>query len=449
MQAPADRPAQLRKAVVASVIGTSIEWYDFFLYGSAAALVFPKLFFPKSDPLAGALLSFGTQAVGFAARPIGAAIFGHFGDRIGRKATLIVTLLTMGLATTLIGLVPSYASIGIWGAILLIVFRVFQGLGVGGEWGGSVLLSMEWGSNRRRGLVASWPQIGVPIGLILGNGALLLVSNLTGKDFLNWGWRIPFVASLILVGIGLYIRLGILETPSFARLVSQNRLVKIPLLEVLKRNWKEVVLAALVRVSEQAPFYIFTSFVLLYGTKTLKLSNNFMLTTVFLASFLSLFTVPFAGYLSDRFGRKLIYGIGALGVGLLAFPYFAALDTRAAGLVLLGVVVSLIPHDLQYGPQASLIAENFTGRLRYTGASIGYQLASVVAGGPAPLIATYLLATYKSSAPIALYIMGCAVVSLIALVLIPNRQTQDHNVEYDEPVPAPGARRPTTAWPSG
>jgi MFS family permease len=427
-----DARRQLPRAVVASTIGTSIEWYDFFLYGSAAALVFPKVFFPSSDPVAGLLAAFATQAVGFAARPVGAAIFGHFGDRIGRKATLIATLLTMGLATALVGVVPGYATIGVTGAVLLTLLRVLQGIGVGGEWGGSVLLSMEWGSVRRRGLVASWPQVGVPIGLILGNGALVVFSNLSGSGFLTWGWRIPFFLSLVLLAIGLYIRLGIAETPIFRRLLEQRRIEPQPVVEVVRRSWREILLSMFVRMSEQAPFYVFTVFVLAYGVKTLKFTNNFMLVSVFLAACVSLVTIPLAAHMSDRFGRRLVYGIGVVLIGVFAFPYFALLDSRVTGLVVLAVILSLIPHDLQYGPQASLIAENFTGRLRYSGASIGYQLASVIAGGPAPLIATALLAAYKSPVPIAIYLIGCAVVSLVALVLIPDRSRADHNVEYDE-----------------
>ena len=431
MQDPETR-RQLPRAVIASTIGTSIEWYDFFLYGSAAALVFPKVFFPTSDPLAGTLTSFATYAVGFAARPVGAAIFGHFGDRIGRKATLIATLLTMGLATAAVGVVPGYATIGIAGGILLTLLRVLQGIGVGGEWGGSVLLSMEWGSVRRRGLVASWPQVGVPVGLILGNGALLVFSSLSGSAFLSWGWRIPFLLSLVLLLIGLYIRLGITETPIFRRLLEQRRIEAQPVLEVINRSWREILLSTFVRMSEQAPFYVFTVFVLTYGVKTLKFTNNFMLVSVFFAACLSLATIPLAAHLSDRFGRRLVYGIGVVAVAVIAFPYFALLDTRLTGLVVLAVILSLIPHDLQYGPQASLIAENFTGRLRYSGASIGYQLASVIAGGPAPLIATALLARFHSAVPIAIYLVGCAVVSMVALVLIPNRAHADHSVEYDE-----------------
>jgi metabolite-proton symporter len=437
---PASR-RQLLRAVVASTVGTSIEWYDFFLYGSAAALVFPKLFFPKSDPLTGVLISFATYFVGFAARPVGAAIFGHLGDRIGRKATLIATLLIMGLATAAIGVVPGYAVIGIWGGILLTLLRILQGLGVGGEWGGSVLLSMEWGSKRRKGLVASWPQVGVPIGLILGNGALLVFRAIAGNEaFLTWGWRVPFLLSLVLVAIGLYIRLGVMETPIFARLLRERRVEPAPVAAVLKRYPGEVALSALLRVSEQAPFYLFTVFVLAYGTTKLKLSSGFMLTCVLLAATLSLVTIPLAGYLSDRIGRKRLYLLGVIAVGLYAFPYFGLLNTAVPALVLLGVVVSLIPHDMQYGPQAALIAETFTGRLRYSGASLGYQLASIIAGGPAPLIAAYLLGTLGSWVPIAIYIVICALISLGATLLIPDRSTADHTVEYDDDQAVPAGR---------
>lgn len=444
-----DTRRQLRRAVVASVVGTSIEWYDFFLYGSAAALVFPKLFFPKSAPLTGALLSFATYGVGFAARPVGAWIFGSFGDRIGRKATLIATLLTMGIATALVGLLPSYSSIGIWGAILLTVLRVIQGIGVGGEWGGSVLLAMEWGSNRRRGLVASWPQLGVPIGLILGNGALLVFSNLTGSGFLQWGWRIPFLLSFVLVAVGLYIRLGVKETPLFRQLVVEKRVEQRPISTVVRRNWREILLAMFVRTSEQAPFYIFTAFILVYGTEQLKLGKNFMLFSVFFAACLSLFTIPLAGMASDRFGRRPVYMVGVILTGAVAFPYFGLLNTGVAALVVIAVIVSLVPHDLQYGPQAAMIAESFTGSRRYSGASLGYQLASVTAGGPAPLIATKLLSVYHSSTPIALYIVGCSVVSLVAVVLMKERSKVDHTAEYDAQPGGLGAGSPTVALPAG
>ncbi len=423
---------QLIRAVIASTIGTTIEWYDFFLYNTAAALVFASLFFPKQSVLAGTLSAFGIQFGGFAARPIGAFIFGHFGDRVGRKATLIVTLATMGIASALIGVLPTYAQIGIWGAVLLTILRLLQGIAVGGEWGGSVLLSMEWGHRGRRGFIASWPQWGVPAGLVLGNGALLIMNSiLSNSAFLSWGWRVPFLLSLVLVAIGLWIRLGILETPLFSQVLESKRVERVPSLKVLVEQPKEVILAALIRTSEQAPFYIFTAFVLTYVVTVLKLPRGFALNSVLLAAVLSLFSIPFFGWLSDIAGRKRIYLLGVVVTGLWAFPYFWLLNSKVAALVLLAIVLSLIPHDMQYGPQAALIAENFTGRMRYSGASLGYQLASITAGGPAPLIAVALLAAYKSYVPIAIYIVFCAVVSLIATILIPDRSRADISEEFD------------------
>ena len=428
----AEHSRQLRRAVIASTIGTTIEWYDFFIYGTVTGLVFAKLYFPKSDPLVGTLQAFAIYAVGFVARPIGAAIFGHYGDRIGRKAALIATLLLMGFATFAVAFVPTYASIGIWGAILLTVLRFVQGVGVGGEWGGSVLLSMEWArTTAHRGFIASWPQFGVPAGLFLANLAVLAFSAISGPDFLAWGWRIPFALSIVLVGIGLYIRLGILETPTFSRLVAQNRVERAPTIEVVKRQPREIILTALARMGEQAPFYIFTAFIFTYGTTILHQSRDLLLIAVLTASVFSFFTIPFAGYLSDRIGRKRMYMIGAAVTGIFGFVYFALLDTAVPGLIFLAVVLSLIPHDLMYGPQAALIAECFTGRLRYSGASLGYQFASVIAGGPAPLIATALFASYQSGHAIALYILACAIISLVSAALLPDYTNRDISAEYD------------------
>ena len=279
---------QLRRAVIASTIGTTIEWYDFFLYSTVTGLVFAKLYFPRSDPLVGTLEAFAIYAVGFVARPVGAAIFGHYGDRLGRKAALIATLLLMGIATFLVAFVPTYAQIGIWGAVLLTVLRFIQGVGVGGEWGGSVLMSMEWArSDHHRGFIAAWPQFGVPSGLFLANLATLVFSAISGDQFLAWGWRIPFFLSILLVGVGLYIRLGILETPTFSRLVAENRVEKAPTLEVIKRQPKEIVLTALARMGEQAPFYIFTAFVFTYGTTILGTSRDLLLVAVLCAAVLS------------------------------------------------------------------------------------------------------------------------------------------------------------------
>jgi metabolite-proton symporter len=410
-----------RRAVFASAVGTTIEWYDFFLYGTAASLIFPKIFFPGQPPFVGVLWSFSTLFVGFAARPVGAAIFGHYGDRIGRKTTLIVTLLLMGVSTFVIGLIPGAASIGVWGPILLVLMRIGQGIGVGGEWGGSVLLAMEWSPTNRRGLFASWPQFGVPMGLLLSTGAVAGMNALSGPDFLAWGWRVPFLASAALIAVGLYVRLRVLESPEFARAKAEDGVHKAPVLVVIRRQWRDVLVAAFVRLSEQAPFYLFITFVLTYATQKLELPRGQVLDYTMAAAAVGLVSIPLFGYLSDLIGRRLMYGIGIVCVGLFAFPYFAMLDSKAPALVLLAIVVSLIFHDMQYGPQAALIAETFGTNVRYSGAGIGYQLASVIAGGPAPLIAAYLLNRTGSSTWISWYIVGCCVISLVALWLMPDR----------------------------
>src|SRR5438477_3900645 len=342
-----EHSTQLRRAVVASTVGTVIEAYDFLLYVLVAPLVFAKLYFPNSDPLVGTLQAFAIYAVGFVARPVGAAIFGHYGDRIGRKSTLIATLLLMGIATFAVAFVPTYATIGIWGAILLTLRRFIQGVGVGGEWGGSVLMSMEWTkTNAHRGFVASWPQFGVPAGLFLANLAVLAFSQLSGDQFLTWGWRIPFGLSIVLVAIGLYIRLNILETPIFARLVEERRIERRPMLEVIKRQPKEILLSALLRMGEQAPFYIFTAFIFSYGTNALKASQNFLLTAVLVASALSFVSIPLFGHLSDRIGRKRMYMLGAAIISIFGFVYYALLDTALPVLMFLAIVLSLVPHDM-------------------------------------------------------------------------------------------------------
>jgi MFS family permease len=428
----ADHKTQLTRAVIASTIGTTIEWYDFFLYSTVTGLVFAKLYFPQSEPLVGTLQAFTIYAVGFAARPVGAAIFGHWGDRLGRKSALIATLLLMGVATFLVAFVPTYESIGVWGAVLLTVLRFIQGVGVGGEWGGSVLLAMEWARNdRERGFVASWPQFGVPAGLFLANLAVLAFSALSGDQFLSWGWRVPFFLSILLIAVGLWIRLGILETPTFARLVADDKVERAPILAVLRQHPKEIVLTALARMAEQAPFYIFTAFVFTYGTTAVGTSRDLLLAAVMLAAVISFVTVPLSGHLSDRYGRKRVYMLGAALTGVYGFAYFGLLNTGVTGLIFLAVAVSLIPHDIMYGPQAALIAECFTGRLRYSGSSLGYQLASVIAGGPAPLIAAALYAEYRSGMAIALYILACAVISLIATAMLPDYTNRDISAEYD------------------
>jgi metabolite-proton symporter len=428
-----EHSAQLRKAIIASTIGTTIEWYDFFLYGTAAGLIFGKLYFPNSDPLTATLAAFGTYFIGFVGRPIGAAIFGHYGDRIGRKATLIATLLCMGIATFLIAFVPTYESIGIWGAVILTILRMFQGIGVGGEWGGSVLLAMEWArTHGHRGLVASWPQFGVPCGLFLSNLAVLGFSAWSGDQFATWGWRLPFALSIVLVGIGLWIRLGILETPVFQQLLDKNKIERTPIYEVVKKQPREIILSAFVRMAEQAPFYIFTAFIFAYTVGTLHMSRDFILAAVLVASCVSFITIPLSGHISDRIGRRKMYMIGAAVTGIFGFIYFGMVDTAVPLLVFIAIVLSLIPHDMQYGPQAALIAEAFTPRLRYSGSSLGYQLASIIAGGPAPLIATALFAAFHSGYAIAIYIAACAVVSLASAALMPDYTDQDISMEYDD-----------------
>src|SRR2546423_1495722 len=427
-----EHSTQLRRAVVASTVGTVIEAYDFLLYVIVAPLVFAKLYFPSSEPLAGTLQAFGIYAVGFVARPLGAALFGHYGDRIGRKVTLIATLLLTGLSTFAVGFVPSYESIGIWGAVILTVVRFIQGLGIGGEWGGATLIAMEWAkTNAHRGFITAWPQWGGPAGLFFANLAVLAFSAISGDQFLTWGWRVPFWLSIVMVGVGLYIRLGILETPVFARLLEERRVERTPVIEVIKRQPKQIILTALARMAEQGPFYVYAAFLFTYGTTILHSSRDLLLSALLTATALSAVTIPASGYISDRSGRKRMYLIGAVTTGVFAFIYFAMMNTAVPGWIFLAVVLSFIPHDMMYGPQAALIAECSTPRLRYRGASLGYPLSSVLAGGPAPLIATALLAAYGSGYVIALYVLFCAIVSITATSFLPDYTNRDISQEHE------------------
>jgi MFS family permease len=423
---------QLRRAVVASTIGSTIEAYDFLLYSTVTGIVFAKLYFPASDPLIGTLQAYVIFFLGFVARPVGAAIFGHYGDRIGRKYTLIVTLLLTGLATFAVGLVPTYDQIGIWGAIILMVLRTIQGIGLGGEWSGAVLLAMEWArTDSNRGFLASWPQFGAPAGLALANLALLGFSAMSGDQFLAWGWRIPFLLSIVMIGIGLYVRLGILETPVFAKLLAEERVARAPVSEVFRRQPKEIALTAFSRMAEQAPGYIYGAFIFTYGANVLGTSRDLLLSALLTASVLGFIWAPIAGYLSDKIGRRRMYMIGAAYSGLYGFAYFALLNTMSPTLIFLAVALSLLPIMTLYGPQAALIAESFAPRLRYSGAGLGFHLASIIAGGPAPFIATALLAAYGSGYAIACYIMVCGIISIIATSFLKDHTNKDLMQAYE------------------
>ena len=417
---------QLRRAVVASTIGSTIEAYDFLLYSTVTGIVFAKLYFPGSDPLIGTLQAYVIFFIGFVARPIGAALFGHYGDRIGRKYTLIVTLLLTGFATFAVGLVPTYEAIGIWGAVILMLLRLIQGIGLGGEWSGAVLLAMEWAqTDKNRGFIASWPQFGAPAGLALANLALLGFSALSGDQFLVWGWRIPFLVSIVMIGIGLYVRLGILETPVFAKILAQEQVARAPSLEVFRQQPKEIVLTAFARMAEQAPGYIYGAFIFTYGANVLAVSRDLLLSALLTASILGFMWAPVAGHLSDRIGRRRMYMIGAAFSGLYGFIYFTLLNTMSPTLIFVAVALSLLPIMTLYGPQAALIAELFAPRLRYSGAGLGFHLASIIAGGPAPFIATALLTQFHSGYAIAWYILGCGVISIAATAMLKDYTNKD------------------------
>src|SRR5919206_664754 len=385
--------SSIQQVAAASFIGTAIEWYDFFLYGTAAALIFGELFFPEFSSTAGTLAAFSTYAVGFAARPLGGLVFGHYGDKIGRKAMLILSLLIMGIATALIGVLPTFQSIGILAPILLVVLRFCQGIGVGGEWGGAVLMAVEHAPEGRRGFYGSWPQMGVPAGLLLGN-LVFFASRAVLPAGLDW--RTPFLLSLLLVAVGLFIRLRILESPVFTQVKESGTEADMPIIDVIRTYPKNVLLAMGMRVAENGPFYILTVFVLSYITAELGLAENVGLIGVLIAAAIGLVTVPLFGALSDRVGRKPLYLFGSVFLLLFSFPFFWLLNTGTTVLIWLAIVLAVnIGHDTMYGPQAAYFSELFGTRVRYSGASIGYQLASVFAGGLAFPISEYLIATYS------------------------------------------------------
>jgi MHS family shikimate/dehydroshikimate transporter-like MFS transporter len=406
--------SSIRQVAAASFIGTAIEWYDFFLYGTAAALIFGELFFPEFSSTAGTLAAFSTYAVGFAARPLGGIVFGHYGDKIGRKAMLVLTLLIMGIATALIGLLPTFQSIGVWAPILLVILRFCQGLGVGGEWGGAVLMAVEHSPEGRRGFYGSWPQMGVPAGLLTGNLAFLAATAWLPEA---WGWRVPFLLSIVLVGVGLFIRLRIMETPAFLQVKETHTEAPMPILDVLRTYPKNVLLAMGMRIAENGTFYVLTVFVLTYIVEELKLEQTTGLVGVLIAAFIGLFTIPLFGHLSDRVGRRPLYLLGSGFSLLFAFPFFWLLNTGVEPLIWLAIILGVnIGHDAMYGPQAAFFSELFGTRVRYSGASLGYQLASVFAGGFAPLISLALLTAYGYGA-VAIYMAIMALITVISVIL--------------------------------
>lgn len=443
-------PASLKRIVAASLIGTTIEWYDFFLYGSAAALVFNKLFFPGSDPLVGTLLSFLTYAVGFAARPLGALVFGHYGDRLGRKKLLVLSLLMMGGATFAIGLLPTHATIGTAAPVLLTVLRLVQGFALGGEWGGAVLLVSEHGDARRRGFWASWPQTGAPAGQLLATGVLsFLTAVLSDAAFGSWGWRIPFLLSGLLVIVGLWIRLSVDESPVFkealahaeARKATEAAAEKLPLVAVLRHHWRDVLVAMGARMAENISYYVITAFILVYATTSAGVSRQTALNAVLIASAVHFAVIPAWGALSDRVGRRPVYLLGAVGIGLWMFPFFSLIDTGGFGNLILAVTVGLVLHGAMYAPQAAFFSEMFATRMRYSGASIGAQFASVAAGAPAPLIATALLADYDSSTPIALYVIAASLLTVVAVGVAKETRHRDlSSLDTAPEVRAPAVR---------
>ena len=410
----------VKKVAFASFIGTTIEWYDFFLYGTAAALVFGELFFPKAEPAVGTLAAFATYAVGFAARPLGGLVFGHYGDRVGRKTMLVLALLIMGTATFLIGCVPTFGSIGILAPILLVALRFMQGIGVGGEWGGAVLMSVEHAPEGKRGFFGSWPQMGVPAGLALSTTVFAIVRGLTDDaTFSAWAWRVPFLLSAVLVAVGLVIRMKLAESPMFEKVQETETVSRKPIVDVIKEQPRDVFTAMGMRMAENGIFYVYTVFFLAYGEETLKLSEDTMLIGVVIVAVIGMFTIPFYGRLSDRVGRKPLYMAGAIVSLLMCFPAFLLANTGSAILIWLAMVIGVnIGHDLMYGPQAAYFAELFGTRHRYSGASLGYQLASVFAGGFAPLIAAALLkAGGDEPWLVALYMSALAIITVVATAM--------------------------------
>ncbi|AXI01360.1 MFS transporter [Sporosarcina sp. PTS2304] len=420
-------PKQMRKVWIASLVGSSIEWFDYFLYGTVAALVFNQVFFVTEDPTVGLLLAYASFALAFFIRPFGGVIFSHIGDRIGRKKTLVITLSLMGIATFGMGLLPTYQAIGVWAPILLITLRLVQGLGIGGEWGGALLLAVEYAPKEKRGLYGAIPQMGVTIGMVMGTVALSIMTLLPEGSFMTWGWRVPFILSAFLVLFGLWIRKGIDETPSFKKVQQSGEIPKLPIVDTLKYHWREVLIAIGAKVVETAPFYIFGTFVVSYATSNLDFSRTTILNTVMVATIVTTILIPIMGSLSDKIGRKKIYVAGTIGMFLFAFPYFWMLQQQSVVLLVVATVVGL---GIIWAPITAVLgtmfSEIFDAKVRYTGITLGYQIGAAVAGGTAPLIATSLLLKFNDSyVPVAIYIMFTAVISLVAIWAVKDRSNEE------------------------
>ncbi|MGE6486858.1 MFS transporter [Paenisporosarcina sp. NPDC076898] len=417
---------QTRRVLIASLVGSSIEWFDYFLYGTVAALVFNQLFFVNEDPTVGLLLAYASFALAFFIRPFGGVIFSHIGDRIGRKKTLVLTLSLMGVATFGMGLLPTYQAIGVWAPILLITLRLVQGLGIGGEWGGALLLAVEYAPPEKRGLFGSIPQMGVTIGMLMGTVALWVMTLLPEESFMTWGWRVPFILSALLVIFGLWIRKGIDETPEFKKVQESGDIPKLPIVDTLKYHWREVLIAIGAKVVETAPFYIFSTFVVSYATTNLGFTRTSTLTAVMIATVVTTILIPIMGNLSDKVGRKKLYVAGAVGMALFAFPYFWMIQQGSVALLIIATVIGL---GIIWAPITAVLgtmfSEIFDAKVRYTGISLGYQIGAAIAGGTAPLVATALLARFDNSyVPVALYIVFTALISLVSIWAVKDRSRQ-------------------------